>query len=86
MATISDTGKFWRPDEPDKKMHGLLTFDEAGGRVELSGELGDIDAFETTNLQQYRRLIGESQKEIYTLDGCRLRRGSTGSANGVISI
>lgn len=85
MATISDTGKFWRSDEPDKKMHGLLTFDEAGGRVELSGELGDIDSFEATNLQQYRRLIGQSQKEIYTLDGCRLRRRSTGSTNGVIS-
>lgn len=85
MATISDTGKFWRPDEPDKKMPGLLTFDEAGGRVELSGELGDIDSFKATNLQQYRRLIGESQREIYTLDGCRRRRYSTGSANGVIS-
>jgi len=35
MATISDKGVFWRSDEPDKKMHGLLTFDEAGGRVEL---------------------------------------------------
>ena len=51
----------------------------------MSGELGDIDAFEATNLRQYRRLIGESQKEIYTLDNCRLRRGSTGSANGMIS-
>ena len=38
-----------------------------------------------TNPRQYRRLIGESQKEIYTLDNCRLRRGSTGSANGMIS-
>lgn len=84
MATISDTGVFWRPNEPDKKMHGLLTFDEEGGRVELSGELGGTNPFAAENLKQYRRLVGESQKKIYTLDGCRLRRGSTGASGAIV--
>lgn len=73
MATISGPGAFWLSGEPEKRMHGRLTFDAAGGRVELFGELGRIDAFEASSLGKYRRLIGDFQGEICTLDGCRPR-------------
>src|SRR6266496_576974 len=74
--SIDEQVMFYRPEEPDKKASGRLVFNKDGGRAELFGDLGGPDLFLSSNgWRQSRRLVAESQKKRYTLDGCYFKSG-----------
>ncbi|TCC30684.1 hypothetical protein [Kribbella speibonae] len=74
MEKLDDVGTFWLATEPERKVHGALTYDSATiGRLRLDGVLGL-----TRRPSGYVRLLGQSQERAYTLERCfeKSRKGS----------
>ncbi|MGI5421217.1 HEPN domain-containing protein [Actinomadura luteofluorescens] len=71
METLSFEGEFWLPNNPDRKVAGVLNFSqENGGELSLIGSFSDVSAFLLEGAQNPGRIIGHSDKNIYTLDQC----------------
>jgi 5-methylcytosine-specific restriction protein A len=69
-------GEFWLPGEEERKVAGILTFSGQGsGRLALIGSLATSEIFNNRS-KDYRRILGEDGKHMYTLDDC-LRTKST---------
>ena len=70
---IKKSGYFWRPSEPDRKLHGTLSISD-GGHIELevTGQFGGrLEVSLNTNLNPIERIVGHIEKdEAVTLDGC----------------
>ncbi|MEV1116133.1 HEPN domain-containing protein [Actinosynnema sp. NPDC049800] len=65
-------GEFWLPGAEDKKVPGILTFSSAeGGSLKLIGSFTEENLFfEKARTRDYSRILGEDDKNRYTLDGC----------------
>lgn len=67
------SGYFWRPSEPDRKLHGTLSISD-GGHIELEviGRFGGrIEVSLNADLNPIERIVGHIEKdEFVTLDDC----------------
>jgi len=77
-------GHFWLPAQPDKQIAGILKFDrDSGGTLSLIGNFRDENEMFSEPAQEVARIVGQTDKKLYTLDGCLTKQSSIQIFSGV---